>query len=183
MKHLQNKFASACDSIGSQLPSLISRVTCSNMTRMHMTAPFPRLEDIRPCLLSGMPSFCGYLRVLVLAALLSLPVTKNLHAEGARPEWLPEALELPADMEVLSDRAIGSSLRMFSFTTQGDAATLLVEWQEDLRLSGFTIDDTKDELLDQIIEFSGPGINSAKIVIASTDDDGRAIIEFDATLE
>jgi len=40
-----------------------------------------------------------------------------------------------------------------------------------------------DDLLDRSIEFSGPGITNAKIIVAPTTDDGRSIIEFDATLD
>lgn len=36
--------------------------------------------------------------------------------------------------------------------------------------------------MDRSIKFSGPGIANAKIIVAPTTEDGRSIIEFDATL-
>ncbi|MFP4238162.1 hypothetical protein [Rhodosalinus sp.] len=40
----------------------------------------------------------------------------------------------------------------------------------------------RGRLLDRAIEFSAPGIANAKIIVAPTTEDGRSIIEFDATL-
>jgi hypothetical protein len=125
----------------------------------------------------------GHLRGIAFAACLSLPAGMILHAEEAPQGWVPEALSLPADADVLSDRAIGSNLRMFSFSTARDPDELMAEWEEALSQGGYTINQAQDELLGGSIEFSGQGISNAKIIIAPTTDGERAVIEFDATLQ
>ncbi len=97
-------------------------------------------------------------------------------------DWVPAVLRMPADAELLSDRSIGSSVRMFSISTTEEVAPLLDEWQEALRLDGYVIDQGSSELLDGSVEFSGRGISNAKIVEAPTTADGLAVIQFDATL-
>jgi hypothetical protein len=97
-------------------------------------------------------------------------------------DWVPAVLRMPADAEVLSDRSVGSSVRMFSVSTTEEVAPLLDEWQEALRLDGYVIDQGSSELLDGSVEFSGRGISNAKIVEAPTTADGLAVIQFDATL-
>ena len=120
---------------------------------------------------------------MIFAAFLLMPAAMILHAEETRPDWLPDELLLPADSEVLTDRAIGSTLRMFSFSTQSDAEALLIEWEQALRRGNYTIDQTREDVLDQVIEFSGHDIINAKIVIPPLNTDGRTVVEFDATLK
>jgi hypothetical protein len=97
--------------------------------------------------------------------------------------WVPAALMMPADAEVLTDREIGSSLRMFSFNTAADVDELLAAWEEALRLAGFTITQQLDESLERVIEFSGEGITNAKIAVTPSMLDDLHVIEFDATLQ
>jgi len=157
------------------------------MSNFYMTAPavapLPRLDAIIDPILARLPRVLEVLRVAVLAAFLSLSAAVILHADETRPGWLPEALELPADFEVITERAIGSTLRMFSFSTAEDTAELFADREEDLQLSGYTVQQDEDGIIDEIIEFSGPGINNAKIIIAPVGDGGREIIEFDASLQ
>lgn len=120
---------------------------------------------------------------MVFAAVLSLPASMVLLADETQPTWLPEVMELPMDMDLLTDRAIGSKLRMFSFSTDDDPESLLIEWEEALQMSGYTIDQAQDTVLDKVIEFSGQNINNAKVVISPISDDGRAVIQIDATLK
>ncbi len=157
------------------------------MTSLYMTAPavapLPRLDAILDWMLACAPRILEVLRAFALAAFLLLAVAAILHADETRPGWLPEAMELPEDMEVITERTIGSTLRMFSFSTEEDTAELLSAWEEELELSGYTVVESEDNILNEIIEFSGPGINNAKVVIAPIDEDGRAIVEFDASLQ
>jgi len=125
----------------------------------------------------------GTLRNIAVTACLVLPLAMTLQADEPRPNWLPEAIELPADNDVLMDRSIGSSLRMFSFSTEHNTETLLEDWEEALRLAGYSINQTKGDILETAIEFSGQGINNAKIVVAPASADGRSTIEIDATLQ
>lgn len=157
------------------------------MTSLYMTAPaaapLPRLDAILDGMLARAPRIPEVLRAFVLAAFLLLPVAAILHADETRPGWLPEAMVLPEDMEVITERTIGSTLRMFSFSTEEDTAELLADWEEELSLSGYSIVENEDNIINEIIEFSGPGINNAKVVIAPINEDGRAIVELDASLQ
>lgn len=125
----------------------------------------------------------GHMRDIICAACLSLFAAAILQADEAPQAWVPDALEMPADIEVLEDRAIGATLRMFTISTESDVDTLLAEWEEELRLAGYTIHQEKGDVLDHVIEFSGQGINNAKIVVSPTSDGARAVIDFDATLQ
>ena len=106
------------------------------------------------------------------------------HAEIAVQDWIPEVLIFPDDAEVVADRAVGSAIRMYSVTTEADGAEVLGLWQAALEEAGFIISARRDDLLPNSVEFSGPGIINAKIVATTSPvDDGRTLIEFDATLE
>lgn len=96
--------------------------------------------------------------------------------------WVPDVLEMPEDIEVLSDHQVGTSLRMFSFSTAADVDELLDEWEEDLDLGGYTMLAAEIETLDRVVEFSGQGINNAKIAVTPSQIEGRYVIEMDATL-
>jgi len=124
----------------------------------------------------------AHLRSGVLVAVLVLAASIAALAEEALQEWVPEALEFPADMEVLSDRAIGSSIRMFSFSTARDGEELLDEWEVALKEAGFLINQSQDDILGLAIEFSGDDILNAKILVAPQSDGDVTVIEFDATL-
>ncbi|MBC7157584.1 MAG: hypothetical protein H5U20_08730 [Rhodobacteraceae bacterium] len=122
-------------------------------------------------------------REALFAAVLTLPAAMILHAGEAPQGWVPEVLSFPADMEVLSDRAIGSTIRMFSFATARDGDALLAEWETALSEGGYAIVQAQGDILDSAIEFSGPGIVNAKIVVAPVTDGDRNIVEVDATLQ
>lgn len=119
---------------------------------------------------------------LLTAAILATFVSLPLAAQEPPQRWVPEALTMPEDIEILSDRAIGSSLRMFSFSTATDIADLLQMWEGELRDAGYTIVLAEVETLENVIEFSGPDINNAKIAVTPSTMDGRNVVEFDATL-
>ena len=119
------------------------------------------------------------------AAAFLLAATAMLAAEEIESwtqAWIPGVLRVPADAEVLRDRAIGSSVRMFSIATDEDAEALLGDWEAALRTDGYVIEQEAGQLMDRSIEFSGAGIANAKIVAAPTNEDGRTVLEFDATL-
>jgi len=122
------------------------------------------------------------LRDMAAAACLVLAASAVVHAEQRVQGWIPEVLTIPEDAEVVTDRAIGSTIRMFSITTGADVDALFTDWEESLDTNGYPVSQGQDELLDRSIEFSGPGITNAKIIVAPITDDGRRIIEFDATL-
>ncbi|MBQ2263015.1 MAG: hypothetical protein II336_16840 [Loktanella sp.] len=103
-------------------------------------------------------------------------------ADEAPQSWVPDVLVMPEDIEVLTDREIGSSLRMFSFSTAVDVDELLADWEAKLREAGYTIVLAEVETLDRVIEFSGPDINNAKIAVTPSTMDDLHVVEFDATL-
>lgn len=123
---------------------------------------------------------------MTMAAAIVLAATLALEAQDRLTDWtqawVPEVLAVPQDAELLTDRAIGSTVRMFSFATALDIDPLFAEWQTALETGGFQIDQAVDDLLDRSLEFSGRGITNAKIVAGPTDDTGRTVIEVDATL-
>lgn len=120
---------------------------------------------------------------LVSAAMLTLATSAPGLAQDPVQDWVPAALEMPADIEVLTDRAIGSSLRMFSFRTDQDVDVLLNEWEDALQAKGYTIIQGEGDLLQRAIEFSGQGISNAKIAVAPASADDSKVIEIDATLQ
>jgi hypothetical protein len=112
-----------------------------------------------------------------------LAVAPTVRAEVQLQAWIPQVLDIPADAEVVTDREIGSSVRMFSVTTGAETGPLLEGWEQALRDNGYDIERDTDELLDNALEFSGPGISAAKIVANRRAENGLTLIEFDATLE
>jgi hypothetical protein len=122
-------------------------------------------------------------RKVMGAAAVILLATGAVAQDDIPQGWVPEAIRLPSDAEVLTDRAIGSSLRMFSFATAEDVDEMLTDWEDELRLAGYSVLQSPDELLDRVIEFSGPGIGNAKIAVAPNRTDDRRIVEIDATLD
>ena len=117
-----------------------------------------------------------------LAGLAALSLAAIAVADEAPEGWVPGVLEMPADAEVLSDREIGSTVRMFSFSTAEDTGALLGTWEQALKENGYVIEQGTDELLEGAIEFSGEGIGNAKIVASPMPESGRNLVEFDATL-
>jgi hypothetical protein len=123
-----------------------------------------------------------HLRDIAFGLLISISAAAVVYAEAEIQEWIPTVLAIPEDAEVVMDRAIGASVRMFSITTGADVDALLADWEESLNDNGFPVTQSGNDLLDRAIEFSGPGIANAKILVAPSTDEGRNIIEFDATL-
>lgn len=122
-------------------------------------------------------------RDALIAAWLVLVASTVVYAEQNLQDWLPDFLAIPKDAEVVTERAIGSTVRMFSIATGADVDALFADWEESLSGNGYPVTQGTDDLLDRSIEFSGPGIANAKIIVAPRTKDGRSIIEFDATLD
>lgn len=155
-----------------------------------MTAiqPLPaRTGIVRPPITATVAAAAARLREMLLAAAIVLLATAMLQAQDRitdwTQDWVPAVLDVPQDAELLTDRAVGSTIRLFSFSTAEDVDALFLAWEAALRDNGFQIDQSADDLLARSIEFSGTGITNAKIVAGVTGDDGRTVIEVDATLE
>jgi hypothetical protein len=128
------------------------------------------------------PGLAG-LRDAAMAAVIVLSLSAIAWADEHIQDWIPDVLAFPEDTEVVADRAVGSTIRMFSISTETDVGTLFAEWEESLRSNGYPVTQKLDELLETSIEFSGPGIVNAKIILAPTADSGRNVIQFDVTLD
>ncbi len=89
---------------------------------------------------------------------------------------------IPDDAEVVTDRAIGSTVRLFSIATGADVDALFTDREESLSGKGYPVTQVADDLLDRSIAFLRPCIASAKIIITPGTDAGRSIIEFGETL-
>ena len=122
------------------------------------------------------------LRDMIVAAFLVLAAAAIVHADEHMQDWIPEVLSMPEDAEVLTERSIGSSVRMLSIATDADVDALFTQWEQSLEENGYPIVRPQGEILERSIEFSGPGIANAKIILSPTTEDGRNVIEFDATL-
>ncbi|PWE30531.1 hypothetical protein DDZ14_15365 [Maritimibacter sp. 55A14] len=117
-----------------------------------------------------------------LAALLLILSAGFLWAQKAQ-DWIPAEISLPEDMEVLTDRAIGSSARIFSFATGQDVGALLEGWRTALMGAGYEVKNQPEAVEMQQIEFSGPGIGNAKISVSPSPEDERSVLQFDASLK
>jgi len=119
-----------------------------------------------------------------MAALLLLFASSYaaIAQEEGPQSWVPEVLEMPDDIEVLSYHQVGSSLRMFSFSTSENVDELMDEWKEELDHGGYTLLKAPTGTLDRVIEFSGQGIGNAKIAVTPSQIEGSYVIEIDATL-
>lgn len=124
---------------------------------------------------AGLCSALIAIQMIVLAAAI-------VYADETIQEWIPDVLLFPEDTEVVMDRAVGSTVWMFSIATGTDTDALLAKWEESLNMNGYPVTQAGGEVLERSIEFSGPGILNAKILVAPRAQDGRSIIEFDATL-
>ncbi|MFC7703357.1 hypothetical protein ACFQXB_04010 [Plastorhodobacter daqingensis] len=107
--------------------------------------------------------------------------TGDAGSEGPH-DWLPEAILLPEDMEIIINSAIGSSTRLLQFSTHEDAEALIATWRDQLREGGWQVDLSPQMIEDQQILFSGPGIGSAQVIIIPSQSDGAQVIQIDASL-
>lgn len=103
-------------------------------------------------------------------------------AQEFSADWLPAEVRLPDDMEVLLDRSIGSTMHIVSFATGQDVAELMTEWRDGLAGSGYVIKDAPSTDRPEI-EFSGKDIQNGKIVVNPSHEDGREVVQIDATMK
>lgn len=90
---------------------------------------------------------------------------------------------MPEDAEIQTDRAVGSSIRMFSFETGENAEDLMQDWTVKLEENGYSVREQSADLGQSSIEFSGADILNAKIVPTVNVSSDNTLISFDATLE
>ncbi len=127
--------------------------------------------------------FGGHLRDVLLGLMLALFAAVIVYGDEIPQSWVPEALTLPDDAQVQMDRAVGSSIRMFSFSTGADLNKLFGDWSAALEGSGYSIRPQQAELDQKVIEFSGHNIMNAKIATAAARNGDGVVVSFDATLK
>jgi len=123
-----------------------------------------------------------HIRGMIAAALIILSKNSIVYADERFQDWIPDVIVIPQDAKVVTDRAIGSTVRMFSILTGANVETLFADWEESLSSNGYLITQNDGELQKWSIEFSGPGIANAKIILAPVTENNDHLIEFDATL-
>lgn len=125
----------------------------------------------------------GKMRDMLFGLTLVLFAGVIVYADEVPQAWVPEVLMIPEDAVIEMDRAIGSSIRMFSFSTGTDIDILFGDWSTSLEEDGYSIRPQQVELDQNSIEFSGRNILNAKIVTAPANTGDRVVITFDATLQ
>ena len=114
------------------------------ITVENMTSTF--INPIQPNLFSqAAGAFHRYLvgglairavRDAIIAAWLVLAASAVVYADEHLQDWIPDVLAFPDDAEVMTERAIGSTVRMFSIATGADVDALFADWEEGLNGNG-----------------------------------------------
>lgn len=113
----------------------------------------------------------------------SVPDATSGTASQPRPEWLPDAIALPADFSQLADRSIGSYTRILQGQTAADQNPLLAELREALSAAGYQVDDRADLVEQGLVRYQGNGLQEASIRFVDAVDRPDGLIQFDARLD
>lgn len=105
-----------------------------------------------------------------------------LLAQGADQDWIPEELVLPEDMEIVTDRSIGSAIRVFTFTTAEDTDTLADRWRDALTTGPYQVVPPAEGMDQRLIEFSGGRIQNGQIAFSQGAASTETTVQFDASL-
>jgi len=105
------------------------------------------------------------------------PAAQGTAEVASPPDWLPAALKLPEDAEIVEDRRIGRSTRLLQARTAAAADALFDEYLAGLAGSGYETHTAGDRIL-----FQGKGIEQGSVVFANTLDRGR-VLQVDITME
>lgn len=70
------------------------------------------------------------MRDALIAAWLVLAASAVVYAEEHLQDWIPDVLAIPDDAEVVTDRAINTTVRMFSIATAADVDELFEGWRK-----------------------------------------------------
>ena len=85
-------------------------------------------------------------------------------------------------MEIVTDRSIGASSRMFSFTTKQDPDALSRKWRAALEQAPYQVKPASETLDRRLIEFSGQTIRTGQSAFVDSADNGATTVQFDASL-
>lgn len=112
---------------------------------------------------------------------LSLSLTPAI-AEEREFNWIPAEITLPADMEVVIDRSIGSANRLLSFTTDEAVDVLADRWREALTQGPYQVKPTAEGMDRRLIEFSGGRVQNGQITFMRGADSTATTVQFDASI-
>lgn len=98
--------------------------------------------------------------------------------EAARPEWVPEVIEIPEPYEVLMDMKMLGGSSIFSVYVPDDPAPLLPVWQAALEEAGYSVDTVM--LADGRLIFEGTGLTAGQVAALPVQDNGEFVIQIDA---
>jgi hypothetical protein len=112
--------------------------------------------------------------ILILA---SLPLAAPAQ-EAARPDWVPEVIEIPEPYEVLMDMKMLGGSSIFSVYVPDDPAPLLPIWQAALEEAGYSFDTVM--LADGRLMFEGNGLSAGQVAALPVQDNGEFVIQIDA---
>jgi len=118
-------------------------------------------------------------RLAAVALFLSAPL---LQAEERDMSWIPEEIDLPEDMEILTDRSIGSVIRLFTFTTAEDTDVLADRWRDALLTGPYQVQPPAEGMDQLLIEFSGGRIRNGQIAFMRGAEGTDTTVQFDASL-
>jgi len=124
-----------------------------------------------------------HLKEMLFGLVLSVFAAAIVFADEIPQGWVPEAIALPGDAEIVMDREIGSGIRMFSFSTGADVEALFGVWTAALEEDGYEIRPQPAGFDVTAIEFSGGALLNAKIATGAPTEGDRVVITFDATLQ
>jgi hypothetical protein len=117
------------------------------------------------------------------SALVALVLgTATVTAEEQPQSWIPEEITLPEDMEIVTDRSIGSAIRVFTFTTREDGDALADLWREALETGPYQVKPAAEGLDQRLIEFSGGRVQNGQIAFSRGADSTDTTVQFDASL-
>lgn len=118
-------------------------------------------------------------RLAIATLFLGLaPALADQHPQG----WIPQEIILPADMEIVIDRSIGSANRILSFTTAEDAEVLADTWRAALEGGPYQVSPAAEGMDRRLIEFSGGRIQNGQITFLPGADSTSTTVQFDASL-
>lgn len=118
-------------------------------------------------------------RIALVTLCLGLtPALADQHPQG----WIPQEITLPADMDIVIDRKIGSANRMLSFTTEEDADSLADIWREALEQGPYQVQSVAEGMDGRMIAFSGGRVQNGQITFLRGADSTSTTVQFDASI-
>lgn len=119
------------------------------------------------------------MRHLLAAALIlaTLPLPASAQ-EAARPDWVPEVIEIPEPYEILMDMTMLGGSSIFSVYVPDDPAPLLPVWQAALESAGYSVDTIL--ISDGRLMFEGNGLSAGQVAALPVQDNGEFVIQIDA---